>query len=289
MKKSVGKINYIQSRHVSRIIALSSLYEANTGKKDISDGLEYLCTLKPYTNSTKSFAKELAIGVYQKIAELDEVLKSHLSMDWDYERLGLVEKNILRLAVYELICLNDIPFKTTIQEAITIADRYGSAKSAKLVHGVISGIHSSLSNQLIDKSIFDLVKQEKENIEENIEEDIEEDIEKSIEDDVVEDIVEDTEEDVKEDIEEDVEEDIVEDIVEDTEEDVKEDIEEDVEEDVEEDIVESIEENIEDKDDITETLPFSELDQFSDVESDEKENHLEENTLEWIIQKNQKA
>ncbi len=160
-QKSSAKINYINSRREARIIALSGLYEYFQGNNNLENNLSVLFAEKPYTVETKKFAELVATGTLNSISEIDPIIKENLSMNWDFNRLGLVEKIVLRIAMYEILHCKEIPLKSTLTEALYISDTFGSKNSAKLVHGVLGGF---IKQEKIDKE-----KLSDDNIELNIE------------------------------------------------------------------------------------------------------------------------
>ena len=82
---------------------------------------------------------ELVAGVAEHVESLNEVIRSH-STNWRLERMAVVDKNILRMAAYELFYCKDVPRKVVINEAIEVAKRYGSEDSPSFVNGVLDRI-----------------------------------------------------------------------------------------------------------------------------------------------------
>lgn len=88
------------------------------------------------------FVDQLVQGVLAKAPELDALLKQ-FAEHWSVERMAVVDRNVLRCALYELLYLDDIPAKVTINEAIEIAKRYGSEESGAFVNGILDRIVKS--------------------------------------------------------------------------------------------------------------------------------------------------
>lgn len=86
-----------------------------------------------------AFSKQLIDGVIKHRESLDRLISNHLE-NWTFNRLASVEKTVLRLATFEILYMNDIPVAVSINEAIKIANRYGSDQSGKFVNGVLSKI-----------------------------------------------------------------------------------------------------------------------------------------------------
>ena len=87
----------------------------------------------------ETFAETLVRGVIQHLQSLDEVLGEY-STNWKVPRMALVDRNVLRLAAFELIHLKDIPPRVTLNEAIEVAKRYGSKDSGAFINGILDRI-----------------------------------------------------------------------------------------------------------------------------------------------------
>ena len=91
------------------------------------------------SDDTKPFVDQLVTGVIDHLPELDGLLQ-RFTEHWTVERMAVVDRNILRCAVYELLYMDQIPAKVTINEAIEIAKRYGSDESGAFVNGILDRI-----------------------------------------------------------------------------------------------------------------------------------------------------
>jgi len=86
------------------------------------------------------FTKKIVLGVIDKKEEIDQLISIHLK-NWSYDRVALVEKTVLRIAVFEMTYLDDIPVGVSINEAVELSHTYGDEKSGKFVNGVLSNIN----------------------------------------------------------------------------------------------------------------------------------------------------
>jgi transcription antitermination protein NusB len=93
---------------------------------------------------TDSYARELVRGVARERESIDSVLKEHLT-DWNLERLGILERSIMRIAMYELLEEAEVPEAVVIDEAVTLAKRYCSVEAGALVNGVLGSVVASNS------------------------------------------------------------------------------------------------------------------------------------------------
>jgi len=117
------------------------LYAIDVGREDCGGCIE---TFWENTNGVRDagsrvFADSLVKGVVEKMDELDAVI-SGSATNWQLKRMAAVDRNILRMAAYELLFVKDIPPKVSINEAIEIAKKYGDADSGKFVNGILDKI-----------------------------------------------------------------------------------------------------------------------------------------------------
>ncbi|KAB2969458.1 MAG: transcription antitermination factor NusB [Thermoanaerobaculia bacterium] len=86
-----------------------------------------------------SYACHLVEGARGRLEEIDELIRSHAE-NWRLERMPAVDRNILRLAVYEMLHETDIPKLVIVDEAVELAKRFGSEQSGRFVNGLLDGI-----------------------------------------------------------------------------------------------------------------------------------------------------
>jgi N utilization substance protein B len=94
--------------------------------------------------ATRLFADKLICGVLEHRPSLDETIKAH-AQNWDLNRMAVVDRNVLRLAIYEMLYRDDIPPVVSINEAVDVAKRYSTQESGKFVNGILDKIKSELS------------------------------------------------------------------------------------------------------------------------------------------------
>ncbi len=132
-------------RRRSREIALQVLFQTEFTSSLSGDqalGL-YLDNFEA-TGEVRDFASQLVKGVWDNRAEIDSLIQAH-SQSWKVTRMAFVDKNILRIAVFELKFLGDhIPFQVALDEAIEIGKRFGSLESSAFINGVLDNISKSL-------------------------------------------------------------------------------------------------------------------------------------------------
>lgn len=137
------------NRHLSRSIVVQSLFETDfNNKKGETESLEVLRRnaeeFAPGMGDF-SFTENLMRGVVKKIPDLDKII-SKAAPDWPIDKISMVDRNILRLGLYELIFADhgEVPPKVAINEAIELAKTYGGDTSSKFVNGVLGAVYKEM-------------------------------------------------------------------------------------------------------------------------------------------------
>jgi len=89
------------------------------------------------------FVETRVLGVLRNKNRIDELIGKY-SINWDISRMSYIDRNILRVAVYEMLCLPDVPRIVAINEAIEIAKIYGSPESGKFINGILDRVRKEL-------------------------------------------------------------------------------------------------------------------------------------------------
>ena len=133
----------MRKRTFSREIALKVLYASDISKESIED-----CTRKFWENNdvdddvVRDFASFLISGVSSNRDEIDKRIIKYAE-NWTLERMATIDRNILRIASFELLYASEIPPKVAINEAIDIAKKYGDKDSGKFVNGILDKINKA--------------------------------------------------------------------------------------------------------------------------------------------------
>ncbi len=131
------------ARRKAREAALQMLYGMDAAGWRAEDAIRSYWTHLGSGNEGQDFASSLVRGVAKERERIDETIRS-VSHHWRLERMTRVDRNILRLATFELMSLSDVPRRVTLNEAIELAKRFGSEGSARFVNGVLDRIASDL-------------------------------------------------------------------------------------------------------------------------------------------------
>ncbi|MCG6944187.1 MAG: transcription antitermination factor NusB [Deltaproteobacteria bacterium] len=130
-------------RRRSREMAIQVLYQVDMARSDINEALRLFCEHFKAPDSIRDFAVELANGVDQYREEIDTLIR-RFSEHWRLERMSAVDRNILRLAIFELLYRADIPAKVSINEAVDLGKKYGSEDSGSFINGILDRIRVDL-------------------------------------------------------------------------------------------------------------------------------------------------
>lgn len=139
------------NRRKSRELAMQALFYMDMGQNDSDKMLERFC--KNFTPPKKvlPFFLKLVNGVIQGKAEIDSIIE-RFSDNWKLSRMPGVDRNIMRVAVYELLYCIDIPSKVSINEAIDVGKKFGNQESGAFINGILDSIRIALEKKEISTS-----------------------------------------------------------------------------------------------------------------------------------------
>lgn len=126
------------TRHHARMAVVSLLYAYDLGNGSIADFSHEILEEKKIRNKQKDFALDLFNGVMENLEGVDRAIITHLK-DWDFERLGSIERATLRLGAYEVLH-TELDTAVIINEAIEVAKAFAAEQSPKFINGVLDAI-----------------------------------------------------------------------------------------------------------------------------------------------------
>lgn len=129
----------MKARRYARRIALQGLYELDFTQHTPEYALGCRIKEQPLPEAATSFAFHLVEGVVDYIPELDHVM-AELAPEWPVDQIAAIDRNILRIAIYELLFDVDTPPKVAINEAVELAKMFGSDSSPRFVNGVLGSL-----------------------------------------------------------------------------------------------------------------------------------------------------
>lgn len=125
-----------KSRRRAREAALRALYQSEVGQSSLRDALFDVLETTELSDEMRDYTESCVRGVDEHRGEIDTLIKACL-LDWDFDRIAVIDRNLMRLASYELIFVPTMPPAVSINEAIEMAKRYSTADSGKFVNGVL--------------------------------------------------------------------------------------------------------------------------------------------------------
>jgi N utilization substance protein B len=133
-------------RRQAREAALQLLYALDMTHTEVTAMLESAWTKAVIAVETRDFTSALVTGVMAHRAEIDALIQTW-SAHWSLERIGLVERNILRFAIYELLFMPEIPPNVTINEAVEVAKKYGTEEAPSFINGILDRVKHEVVQQ----------------------------------------------------------------------------------------------------------------------------------------------
>ena len=131
-------------RHKARTIALQALYEVDSAARPAEAVVERLLAGTSLTEETAAFVRELVDGAIRHKDEIDSHVQ-RFAPAWPVEQIAMIDRNILRLAIFEILFNNKVPVKVAVSEAVELAKTFGSESSPKFVNGVLGSISALTS------------------------------------------------------------------------------------------------------------------------------------------------
>lgn len=143
----------MQLRRKARQIALETLYEIDCANHPPGLVLERRVAEAGFNGSTAGFLQGLVQGVLANVEMLDTIIHEH-APEWPVDQMAIVDRNILRMAIYEIVIEETTPIKVAINEAVELAKIYGSDSAPRFVNGVLGTL--AAQNSDIDNTAEDL-------------------------------------------------------------------------------------------------------------------------------------
>ncbi|HBH87244.1 MAG TPA: transcription antitermination factor NusB [Syntrophaceae bacterium] len=133
----------MHQRRKAREVALQVLYAIDVLHIDAKEAITLFWNNFQATEDSRKFSTLLIEGAWDNRDQIDDLIRS-CSENWSLERMSRVDRNILRMAVYELLYCPTIPPKVTLNEAIDIGKMYGSENSGSFINGILDAVYLKL-------------------------------------------------------------------------------------------------------------------------------------------------
>jgi N utilization substance protein B len=133
----------VGQRRKARNLALQVLYQVDLTQDGLDQSMKLLWDQLELSEDVRGFAEERVKGVRENLDEIDELIR-RASEHWRIERMSAVDRNILRLAVYELAFRPEVPERVVINEAIELGKRFSGEESGPFINGILDQVRLSV-------------------------------------------------------------------------------------------------------------------------------------------------
>jgi len=133
-------------RRKAREIALRALYALELSQNPLDNIVEEMILRRGEDRATLLFAEQLVRRTVEHLKEFDQKIREK-AINWDFDRIAVLDKLILRMAICEFLYFEDIPPKVTINEAIEVAKKYSTEKSGSFINGILDSVLNDLRKE----------------------------------------------------------------------------------------------------------------------------------------------
>ncbi|HHT67723.1 MAG TPA: transcription antitermination factor NusB [Firmicutes bacterium] len=127
------------SRRLARQVAFQTLFQIDLSKSDIESALAQRLDDVSLTPENEEYVRKVVLGVSEHLPAIDAQIGS-ISKAWEVHRLGFIDRSILRLAIYEIVFMDDIPAGVAVNEAVELAKEFGDDESPRFVNGLLGTV-----------------------------------------------------------------------------------------------------------------------------------------------------
>jgi len=133
-------------RRRARELAIQVLFHLEFTPGNPDHVFHFLCANFDSSVSIRDFSRTLVLGVCENKTNIDRLI-SRSSRNWRLERMPLVDRNVLRLGVFEILFMEDIPPRVSIYEAVELGKKYGKENSGSFINGILDDIYNNLKRE----------------------------------------------------------------------------------------------------------------------------------------------
>jgi len=135
----------MKSRTKARIAALQTLYEVDLTNHPLGVVLQERAEDNQLDQAEYEFAQQIAQGVYDNKKRMDELIAKH-APEWPLDQVAIIDRNIIRIALWEVAIYRKTPLKVGINEAVELAKTFGTDSSSRFINGVLGGLVENLED-----------------------------------------------------------------------------------------------------------------------------------------------
>lgn len=139
-------------RRLARVLALQTLFEVDSSGHPAAAVLDRHLEENGLTGEGADFARALVTGVVGHPAELDDIIAA-AAPNWPLDQMAKVDKNVLRLAIQELLFDTEVPLKAAINEAVELGKRFGSDSSSRFINGVLGTVAGQVESRRAGQAV----------------------------------------------------------------------------------------------------------------------------------------
>jgi transcription antitermination protein NusB len=143
----------MKPRTRARSLALQVLYEVDMANHSAADVFKVRLEESPLTDDLAEFARQIIFGILPLTHELDELIAKY-APDWPLDQIAAIDRNILRMSLWEFAIQGETPIKVAINEAVELAKQYGSDSAPRFINGVLGSLaeHQQEIKQIVNKT-----------------------------------------------------------------------------------------------------------------------------------------
>ena len=133
-----------KQKRQARIITLQAIYAHEFNGSDLDDTCEFMLDEgNPPIENVIKYGKQLSNLIFQHAVKIDKLIKNR-SKNWDIDRITLIDKLILRMALVEMIYMDEIPPKVSISEGVEIAKQFSTEDSSSFINGILDAVYNEM-------------------------------------------------------------------------------------------------------------------------------------------------
>ena len=127
------------SRRKARETAMKALFQMDQVGAELKAAIDFVVEENPLSETSLDYAWRIAAGAWRERKRIDQMIQK-CSSEWKVSRMATVDRNILRLSIYEMLFLGDVPKQVVIDEAVEMAKKYGGEESGRFVNGILGSL-----------------------------------------------------------------------------------------------------------------------------------------------------
>lgn len=127
------------SRRLARQVAFQTLFQVDLGKSDVEEALAHRLGEVSLEQHDMEYVRRAVRGVNEQSVAIDRQINA-VSKGWEVRRLGSIDRSILRLAIYEIVFMDDIPVGVAVNEAVELAKEFGDEESPRFINGLLGTV-----------------------------------------------------------------------------------------------------------------------------------------------------